>query len=917
MQSKKREHALLATLLVICFSYAPSATGYEWFALNEAPPLPAGIRYLNEGVEGDYDLRLRCRLVEAKARLLFVLNRQEIEENYYRLTVGKNRCELTKIQLGLEVPLASVNVSLPRGDFQLLIRRRGSLLRLFSDDRLLLTTSDSSYQGGTAGFQVVGEARVDSPQLQPVQPVVFEDDFMRAEGDQGEWQPLAGKWQVWSLENPLRSANAFTYIARAAGGKRAISVAGRWFWNDYHLKAAAMCKGNSAIGLIAYFRDPGNYLLFEWTGGKGGERRLIRCRNGQAQLLTKTAGGYLAGQWYDLSLVVHEGNIEALVDGRTVCKATTEPLPGGMIGLCALGREEVQFDDVRCFSVADMSCNFRTMAPPSGKAWLSLTEASAGQWQERGGEWQLVRRPDGTTCCRAVASSVARAVTGESTWDDYQISTTFAPPRVGSAGICLLYQGEDQHYLFRSTPDQPGNYELVCVTDGQESVVAKAEAIPASEAWQAHRLTVTVNRHLISASVDGRRLIEWCDPSTQGGKVGLFAAGGAQVEFADFNVAFDQHEPPPVFTVHEVFEGEVSMANWAAAQSDWKTEKATVRGVSTEINWHRAPFPGDVEIEAEYQPVQKTLALLVNAADSAEPESGYLLSIDDKGMSLFRRDEEIKRCSCSIGAAGSAVRLRRSGNTVMGILDGRPLIAWTDPQPLTGERVGWFVTGADLDKAKVQVFSNNVLTDTFRQAPSEWRTAGGAWAVQKRWQCDPRWSFFSGENFDGPAVLWHKRSFRGDITVEFAAAIKMRRERGSYTSYGRDINISLCADGQDVDSGYSFVFAGWGNKRNAILRQGKVVAEASAPLLTEDIHRKWFLIRAEKRGGKLRFFIDDALACEYDDAQPLSGDRIALWTYRCGIMVSRFRLSAQEIGTKESPDVSWATLSHTFYDTGS
>jgi len=902
-------------MLVACARLGMAAKNSGWPALQKAPSLPTDITLLDEGVVGDYDLRSNCRAPVGRGQLVFVLNRQKTGENYYRLTLAGRRSELTRVQLGLEIPLAVGPGTSVRRVAPLLIRRRGSQFQVFANSRLLMTAYDGTYSEGVAGFSVAGgRGRVDRVQLQPVQPIIFQDDFMRVEDDDGDWQPVSGKWRVRSLDNPLRSANAFTYVGQARRGN-AISVAGHWFWSDYRVQSAAMSDGSDGIGLITCYRDRGNYLLFEWTGGNGGGRRLTLFRSGRPQLLAQSAGGYLSGQWYDLSLSVRGERVEARIDGQVVGEAHIDALPGGMIGLFAAGQDEVYFDDVTCGSVHDIAIDFRTGLPPTSQFSALLSETYPGRWQEMGGKWQLVENKDGGGSCRVQTASAARALTGEPTWNDYQVSATIRRVRSGMAGLCLLYQNEGDHYLFRTSRNRPDACELVRVSDGQESVVATGIVPGASD--KPRRFTASVDRNLLSASVDESRVLQYFDPAAGSGRAGLYAEDCDEALFEDFQVSFTSAEPQPVFTVHEVFEGEVSMTNWAAAQSDWETKKATVNGLQTDVNWHRAPFPGDVEIEAEFLPEQKTVTLFAGATDATMPSSGYALEVNRESMILYRQDREIQRSSWDAEDGPHLIRLRKSGETLIGVVDARAVLSFIDREPLRGDRVGWCVAAGSLDKERVQVYSDHVITDTFRRAVSDWRTAGGEWAVSKRWQCDPRWSFFSGDNFDGPAVLWNKHSFSGDITVEFAAGIKMQRDRGAYMDYGRDINISLCADGKSVDSGYTFVFAGWGNTRNAILRKGEVVAESKTPLLTEDIHRKWFLIRAEKKGERLRFFIDDALVCEYEDILPLLGDRLSLWTYRCGIMVSRFRVSAEDIGLKGSPNVSWPTVSQTFYGAGS
>ena len=132
--------------------------------------------------------------------------------------------------------------------------------------------------------------------------------------------------------------------------------------------------------------------------------------------------------------------------------------------------------------------------------------------------------------------------------------------------------------------------------------------------------------------------------------------------------------------------------------------------------------------------------------------------------------------------------------------------------------------------------------------------------------------------------------------------------------FASDLNATICADGQNLDSGYSFVLGGWKNKKTAIVRKGQVVAEAAKPLLTGNLHRKWWHFRLEKRGGRLRYYVDNSLVLEYTDPAPLDGDRVALWTYRHGMMLARFRAACTSGMPLESPETPAAPEVRCFYD---
>jgi len=120
----------------------------------------------------------------------------------------------------------------------------------------------------------------------------------------------------------------------------------------------------------------------------------------------------------------------------------------------------------------------------------------------------------------------------------------------------------------------------------------------------------------------------------------------------------------------------------------------------------------------------------------------------------------------------------------------------------------------------------------------------------------------------------------------------------------RDLNLTICGDGRNLSSGYSFIFAGWDNQKTALLRHREIVAENTDPQFQihgvqeeeHPHHTHWFYLRAQKKGGHLRFYVDNLLALEYEDPDPLPGGRIAFWTWGNGLLLTRVRVAYEGRG---------------------
>jgi hypothetical protein len=241
--------------------------------------------------------------------------------------------------------------------------------------------------------------------------------------------------------------------------------------------------------------------------------------------------------------------------------------------------------------------------------------------------------------------------------------------------------------------------------------------------------------------------------------------------------------------------------------------------------------------------------------------------------------------------------------------------------------VGWVVDGFTSDDEEAEplvtaenitVTSPNIKTYTFSRSADDWRVATGTWEVTNRGSCDPRWSWFSRVNTEGLASIWHKSSFRGDVTVEFFAGIKMLKLSPGYPRYARDIDVTICADGKQVTHGYQFLFGGFANKKTALYRFEEPLQEVEGKEVVFPLHwnthRRWFYFKVRKTGNRLRLYWNDKVLLDQTDSELLNGDRIALWTYKNGIMISRVRLSAEHIGPKESPDFMVPETAVSLYD---
>lgn len=846
---------------------------------------------INKDLPTEFNIFLPVQ--ERPQKLSVALNVQD-QQNYYLLELLP-QVRISKVENGLLLPLTTAETSaqLPRS-FDIMIKRRRRDLIVVVNGTICAAAYDGSFHRGAAVISTYSGLNTQGVKVQAVGDIYFADDFMKGADAGSHWDEVSGNWNVNTLKNSGMSSNAFFYTGRARGEASALSTAGYWFWDNYTFAASCRAEGSEYVGLCFYYRDPGNYFLFRWSlDSAGGRKQLVKVANGTMSVLAEEPGGYSIKQWYTMEVRINRRMVKALIDGNLVFTASDDALAYGKVGLYNEGGEAARFDDV--FVRNDKSL------------FDCFPSRSAGAWQQLGGKWQIrpddPAEPDGDNVLRAQVSEAGKAMTGDDYCRNYAFTVAVKGWEHGDVGLATHYLDEANHYLY--TVSSNGTHRLLRYARGVRTVLAE-KTMP-MQPNRPHELFFSADDNILTAGIDGRGCFEEWDETIKSGRAGLYASNVGTVDFDNVGLAM-KRQGEEVLTTNQIFAEEKTMAGWASKLRDWLPKSKTINGRRYDVSRHRADFPGDVEISAKLGPMPSgngdiRLAICTNGRGL---DSGYTMSIRNRRglqVELFRAGRSVAQQSVQADAP-IRVSLKRKGSFVIGLVNFEPVIRFKDKAPLNGTTVGIaHPKDAQVAKENIQVFCPNVHSYTFAKASSDWRVASGRWEVTSRWECDDRWSFFSGVSKKN-ATLWCKRRLKGDVTLEFAAGIKMDRSRGNSYEYASDINATICADGEDLTSGYSFMFGGWNNTSTRIMRGNTVVAESKTSLIPnkQNIHRRWFYIKIRKQGSKLQYYIDNQLVLEFNDPQPLTGNRLALWTHHNGIMVAKVRMSCSDGEERESPD---------------
>jgi len=827
------------------------------------------------------------------------------ENNHYFVELSSKGASIGRTEGGIEQQIGTASQAgvQPGRACEVTIKRREDRVYVVRDREVVALAYDATFSAGRVALGAVGKscgfAKI---KVQNAGDLYFTDDFMRADTAAGDWEPRSGKWEIYALDNPTRSINAFSYIGRA-NQQPALATAGHRFWSDYEYSLSFKSMGGGCIGAYFCYADPNNHFRLLWGAHNAPKAQqqlqVVRVLAGKATVLATVPGSFRIDQWYRVRIVALAPWLSVSVDGRQVCHLKDAWLSGGKVGLYADTKNPTYFDDV---TVRNARGFFDDFSQPSPETWLSL-----------GGRWDVRALNAKNRVMSAKCNGPSRLVVGQPDWERYRFGVDVSPVTKGSAGLVFAYRDEASYGLFRLLPGAAPAAEIVHLLNGKPKVLSKV-ALPKGSLAKPSRMAVEMEDGVARAYLGPTAVGAAWRASFAQGRAGLYA-DQTEATFDNAAVTFRTKELNPLITAHRMFSEETTMANWAAAQSDWHEVKETIAGAEQTVRWHRGNFPGDVMVRVNLTQTdfQKGKVGVYLGAVDEKVASGYQLTAGGGKLMLARGGQAKAETSVPASASLKAIQFRRLGEQLMAYLDHRPVLVWKDPQPVPGDKLGWHTKDTSIENEDVEVFSDRVLTDAFTRAPVTWRIGTGIWEVTNRWQCDPRWSFFSGRRDDGPAVLWHKREFNGDLTMEFCASIKMDYTKTVGYGFASDLNATICADGAHTDTGYSFVFAGWGNTKTAIVRQREVVVESPGPLIGGNVHRRWWYFKIEKRGPRMRYWVDNKLVFEYVDPKPLTGNRIAIWTHQHGLMLSRFRISCAGSMPTEPFDVATSRDSRCFY----
>ncbi len=923
--------ALLALLLLTPLS-ARAAT-YE-FLDDEAEP----------HVDLSFDLQTQTR-----GGLTVVFDWQD-NLNFYSLELAPDSAALRSVIQGRPQRLATTKVNWSANP-KVTIKRRPWVIQVLVDRRVILTAYDGSLTSGRIGSLASAGWKWTTPRVQPVEDQIFyNDDFTRAQGQGNDWLSSGGKWTLTATsdnitqQNVEMSANPFSYLAETSSGAALAYVEPKKsrFWDNYDAQVSVRPSGRGAIGLAVYMQDAKNYLAFTWNATEGPQaRQLVRVDDGKVTILDRAPGAFLPRQWYRLGVRTSPGFVEVFIDGTPIFKVRDDSFGQGGVGLIAQNMAAANFDDLRVRSYDYYRLDF--------------TGTVSGAWEEIGGTWAPQGDQSGVMASSPTKEDKGATrvyLTGRNDWPSYEFSVEARSGEGGAAGIIAGYRDAGNYTVFRwagekSALPYKGRQQILTFRGGKGQIV-RDEPVAllttvAPDGFVQVRMRVLPGAFAVY--VGDKLIAQRADDAITPGRPGLYAQGLTTTQYRNPVMFFPPPPEPP--KVAPKMAEDALMVGWASAAGEWPT----ITGDSgLREFWNTGEFFGDATLEyrwrrTNFKPTAGTpLPKLEFAlrADKGKFESGYLLRFEDLGkqdgvrVTLQRGDEVLKKADLNPKSLSEDDDAPDDGNTLSGVplkvnLEGRGILLYIGDKPVMsyvanetedvpqGTHFAARSTGAVVRTRNLRAISANRDDYTFTEAPTDWYSVQGNWAVISRWPCYSDWSFFGGKGLN--PVLWSKRSYGLDTVVEIYANNQMDLPKEIGYSNPGNLNITLLGDGKNPSSGYSFVVAGWNNSVSKILKGTRQLAinetenaRFEKPMNQNlSFHKRWFYVRAAARravqngqsGLLLRLSVDDNQLMEYFDADPLpqakTGGQVAFWTVDGAMMIARAKIESASMGQRVLP----------------
>ena len=699
-----------------------------------ARPADVAVVLAEDVCQAPFVLSVPASLIRASNGLRIVMHDDGAGQGLI-FDLGLDAVVVTLRRGGEATELARAQAPLPADGGTVVLKRLLGGFAVAYDAITVLRMDADLPDGGRWGVTGAPATALDEIVLQPLDEIVFSDDFMRMPDEPSAWEDVRGQWRIAQLESARYSANAFTLIGRATGPEPALTAAGYWFFENLTVEASVRpSPGATGFGIgLACHPDGSGYLLrFIARSGPLGALQLVRLRGGTETVLAEAPAAVAPDDWYRLALSGIGGRLTGALNGVDLLAAEDPQLAHGQIALWVSGQDAVAFDDVEAYSGPRqlerpvVLSREAQAADPGAQAFLG--DQYMRQWADESAQWLFG------------AGGLWHA---GHYWGDVELSWELPERGLGEQTqlhICVP-AGSD-------TSSAPGDAQAGChldiapAPDAQLSLALREGAeVRAQKTIPMPEPPATVALRRSGNTVEGRvndtTVVSFEAATPAVGKVGLTAPAArryaGRLGIVSRTVVDSTFRSAP--TDWTIGSGEWGVSSRWDCSPRW----SWFQGHSEDLAsvWTRKRFNGDLVVEffagmsmdqpwAPFYRHPGNICVTLCGSDET-PGSGYSLVFGGWGNSaagLFRRGELVAKAPGFVmpdvldslgGTSGREdahklhnewrrIRAEKLGSTVRLIVDGRQALAFTDPDPLPDGAVGIWTLNQGMAIARARIY---------------------------------------------------------------------------------------------------------------------------------------------------------------------------------------------------------------------
>ena len=561
-----------------------------------------------------------------------------------------------------------------------------------------------------------------------------------------------------------------------------------------------------------------------------------------------------------------------------------------------------------------------------------FTREDVGSSWEVKGNWSLKKPPvigvtpnPSSLFGQASKDQSARLITGQVTWSNFVFQASYQC-EAAQAGLLFGMNGKENAPSYRILIEQsPGEAQLVLerIEGGASTILDSARTGLRTDQW--HRIEVEVpDTESIKVRLDGKELLSYGGPLSRLGRVGLFVEKG-EATFDDVSVVGRNH---PLWQNRESALRPVSVHSPTYKDKERYTkddrDDALFAWTRDEDAWTLLPTPRGRTFRGKMGFLNSTtlwgdFKIQIPSVPSGRT-GDRLLVFNTTGMKRLLVLPLPSQNRYEVSRVNGSLRWRRSKGSLLwhkGTEEEQLKTKKELLDPSTGIRVGFYFSPSNIKSlgSLPTIYSRRVWHEFFETAPVDWQIVAGNWRNQNRWTCMKALNWFAGLDSNVP-FIFSKHSYRGNQLHEFYCGMKdiFGRQFENRRYVRHDVNFSFLTDGRNLNSGYTFMYGGYGNRASYLLKGDRIVATNKKFKFRkfvdiDDLHVKWNRIRVECIGKQVRVWWNREIVFDYKDRNPLPRTgHIAFWTFKNGVVMGKVKSMAEgreargDIYLENSPD---------------